>query len=418
MSGQLRILHFSTADMEGGSARSAWRIHTGLISRGHDSRMLVRSKSSSSDRVRSVAPTSSQRLLDRAGDWISRKSGLQYHFLPSSLATRRDPWLGAADIVQLFNTHGGYVSQGLLRHLGRSKPVVWRLSDLWPLTGHCAYPGDCEGWRSGCGNCPDLATYPPVSRDRTDYLWQEKRRMYAEFLELVMVAPSSWTARLVSESPLFTDREILRIPNGLDLAFYSPGNRSEARDRLGIPHDKILFIFNAHVAANNPRKGTHLLMEAMQALPEPDKVGLLVVGQGAEWWNGRIPQTAYPLGFLQSVEAVRTAYLAADAAVVPSTVENLPNSLLEAIACGLPAVAFDAGGMGDAVVDSETGFLANVGNVALFVEAMDRLRRDAAMRATMGAAARRLAEVEFDQAVEADRFEALYQRILERRHNG
>lgn len=412
MQRSLDVLHFSTADVEGGSARSAWRIHNGLLARGHRSHLLVRSKTSGSDLVRSVANGRFARFADRCADVVGQISGWQYLYVPSSGRLPRDPWVRGADLIQLYNTHGGYFSHRLLPLIVGDRPLVWRLSDLWPLTGHCAYPGDCERWRNGCGDCPNLESYPPVVRDTTHFLWDLKRDIYSKICRLVMVAPSSWTERLVRESPLFTGREVVRIPNGLDLTCFRPGDRGAARRRFGLPDDKVLLMFNAHVAADNPRKGTHLLIDALKALPNPEQVGLLVAGQGAEWWCGKVPQSVYPLGFLQSDEAIRDAYVAADMVVLPSTVENLPNSLLESMACGIPAVAFDVGGMRDAVVDGETGCLICAGDVPAFCSAMGSMVRNRSVRMDMGAASRVLAEREFDERVEAARFEALYLGLL------
>ena len=121
----LSIVHFSTADGEGGSARSAHRIHSALRRRGHRSRMLVKYRVLEDEDVDTVA--GSDRLLPR---------------------------------------------------LGRRAPIVWRLSDMWPMTGHCAYAGSCERWQAGCGRCPDLASYPAIGLDTTGFLWRQKRRLY------------------------------------------------------------------------------------------------------------------------------------------------------------------------------------------------------------------------------------------------
>ena len=137
----LSILHFSTADILGGSAKAALRLHNGLAARGHRSRMLVRHKQSADETIESVWPCGPARLWDRAWESFSTRSGLQYAYLPSSARALRHRWLGEADIVQLYNIHGGYLSPAALPHLSRQAPLVWRLSDIWPATGHCAYSG-------------------------------------------------------------------------------------------------------------------------------------------------------------------------------------------------------------------------------------------------------------------------------------
>ena len=408
----LNVVHFSTADIEGGSARSAWRLHSGLKARGHVSRMLVRSRYSDDPAVAVVSP-GLWRYADRVADAALQRLGLQYLALPSSLRLMRHPWLRDADIIQLFNTHGGFFSQPLLPMLGRDRPVVWRLSDLWPITGHCAYPGDCERWRTGCGNCPDLGAYPPISRDTTAYLWAQKKRCYQGLSKLTVVAPSSWTESAARASPLLEGVEILRIPNGIDVAAQRIG-REEARHALGIAASETVVLFSAHVAADNPRKGTHLLEEAMQMIGCDSDLTLLVLGQGAGSWEQRVPVRLRAVDYTDDHAKVRAINAAADLVVVPSTVENLPNTLLEAMAQSVPAVAFDIGGMKDAVVDGVTGVLVPRTQARALADGILALASAPETRQAMGQAARTLIETEFSQQAELQRFLALYERLLER----
>src|SRR4051794_6328025 len=134
--------------------------------------MLVGTKASDDPDVDTVHGGGARRLADRVADEAGARLGLQYLWYPSMARVLRHPWLRDADVVQLYNTHGGYFSHRLLPTLAARAPVVWRLSDMWALTGHCAYAGPCERWREGCGACPDLAAYPPLPRDTTALLWR------------------------------------------------------------------------------------------------------------------------------------------------------------------------------------------------------------------------------------------------------
>ncbi|HEV2761363.1 MAG TPA: hypothetical protein VGV38_00110 [Pyrinomonadaceae bacterium] len=134
----MNVLHISTTDNLGGSGRSAYRVHTGLRRLGVRSRMLVGTKATDDPEVDLIA---GRRLgkLDEAFNRLTGRLSWQYLFYPSSLALLRHPWLRAADVVQLYNTHGGYFSHTVLPLVSRRRAVVWRLSDMWPMTGHCAY---------------------------------------------------------------------------------------------------------------------------------------------------------------------------------------------------------------------------------------------------------------------------------------
>ena len=68
----------------------------------------------------------------------------------------KDGW----DILHLHNLHGDYFDLGALLQVGEKVPTVQTLHDCWQFTGHCAHPGNCERWKSGCGQCPHLAAIP------------------------------------------------------------------------------------------------------------------------------------------------------------------------------------------------------------------------------------------------------------------
>jgi glycosyltransferase involved in cell wall biosynthesis len=279
---------------------------------------------------------------------------------------------------------------------------------MWAVTGHCAYAGDCERWRTGCGACPDLDAYPPIARDTTASLWRVKQRAYARS-RLTVVAPSSWTERIARESPLLANVAVYRIPNGLDLSIFRPIEREAAREVLGLDPALKSILFVAHGASDNPRKGTHHLEAALNRLPAT--LQLIVVGHQGERWRGRVPQRVAALGMLRDDRILAAAYAASDVVVVPSTVENMPNSAIEAMACGRPVVGFDAGGMRDAVRPGETGLLVPVGDEAGLAAAIETILGEDHRRTRYGAAARRVAEAEFDAALQARRFAALYESL-------
>lgn len=410
----LSVVHFSTADREGGSARSAYRIHDGLRRRGHRSRMLVGHKITDDPDVDTVSGGSSLRRLDHVANSVTTRLGLQYQVVPSSNRLLRHPWLEKPDVIQLYNTHGGYFSHRFIPVLAQRAPIVWRLSDMWPMTGHCAYAGTCEKWRVGCGGCPDLSAYPPVGRDTTGYLWRQKQRLYRRS-RITVVAPSSWIEDIARSSPLFTDAAIVRIPNGLDQSIFRPLDRGAARSIFNLPYGKTALLFSAHVAGANPRKGTHLLEEALHRLGPRDDVMILVAGVGSEKWVGRVPQEVFPLGYLEDDRLLAAAYAAADIVLVPSAVENLPNSVIEAFSCSRPVVAFDVGGIKDAVRDGETGFLVPAGDAALFAQAVARLIDNKATQDEFGQRALHMANQEFSAEVQAARFEELYLSMAEGR---
>src|SRR3990172_11558351 len=130
-------------------------------------------------------------LLDRAGRVASDLTGLQDMLIPSSAWLHRHPWVRRADVLQFFNTWGGFVSFTALARLSSARPVVWWLSDQWLFTGHCVYTYDCDRWLTGCGTCPQVWGERSLPFDTSALLWRIKDRVYRR-ADLVIVAPSRW----------------------------------------------------------------------------------------------------------------------------------------------------------------------------------------------------------------------------------
>ncbi len=411
--GHLNIVHFSTSDREGGSARSARRISDHLQRLGHRSRMLVGYRSGVDPDTDTVHGGGVRRLADRLAEEATRRVGLQYFWYPSGRRVLRHPWVTSADVIQLYNTHGGYFSHRLLPALAAHAPLVWRLSDMWALTGHCAYSGRCDRWRTGCGACPDLATYPGLPRDTTRLLWRAKKSIYAR-ARPVIVAPSRWLEEIARESPLFAGLPVHRIPSGIDRSVFRPIPKPAARELLGLPPDARIVLYVAQVLDDNARKGSADAIAACHALKGRAAFDLAVLGSGGASWREKLPQTIHALGYVHDERLLAASYAAADLTIVPSRVENLPNSILESLACGTPVVAYDSGGIGDVVRHEETGLLARTGAREALADAMARLLADAALRERLSRNAVALIAKEFDAAREARAFADLFASLTSR----
>jgi glycosyltransferase involved in cell wall biosynthesis len=403
----LRILGFSTSDSEGGSARSARRIHRSLRALGHQSRLLVGSRVEDDTDVDTTHGGGVGRLADRIAEELTGRVGLQYQFYPSSRRVLAHPWLNDADAIQIYNTHGGYLTHRLLPRLAARAPVVWRLSDMWPVTGHCVYSGECQRWRTGCGQCPDLASFAPLPFDFTAPLWRQKRRLYATARPTI-VAPSRWIEQVARQSPLLRGCDVHHVPNGVDLETYRPIPRAAARQVLGLDPEAHIVLFTAHAIDHNPRKGDRQAIEALSRLAGTPGLTVLLLGVGGEAFAAAVPQPCVRLGFVRDERLLAAVYSAADLLLAPARVENLPNSLLEAMACGCPVVAFDVGGVSDAVTHLETGYLVPPGEVEGLVQGLRLGIGDDAVRERWRAAARQRIVRDFDAKIEASRFATIY----------
>jgi glycosyltransferase involved in cell wall biosynthesis len=396
----LNVLHISESDAAGGAARTAYKVHRGLNAGGHTSRMLVGRKVTDDPAIRRIKRNDAWRAADRAAGAVFDRLDLQYAVDPSSFGVARDPWFREADIVQLHNLHGSYFSYAALPTLTKRRPVVWLLQDQWAYTGHVAYSFDCERWRHGCGSCPYLSEYPRLKHDTTALLWRMKRAVYARS-RLTIIVPSRWMLELARASPLLSRFEMHRIPHGVETDVFRPLPKDEARRRLGLPEGRPLVLFSAS-DLNEPRKGLHLLEEALSRMDDPPLLALAGAGE--------IPKRVETvwLGSISDDEVLAQAYSAADVLAVPTIADALTQTAIESIACGTPCVSFDQGGVTD-VVTEETGYQARFGDVDDLARGLRVVLED---HDRYAARCREVAEEEFTVDLQVRRYVQLYEDVL------
>ena len=412
----LKVTHVSTADNLGGAARSAYRLHKGLLKVGHTSRMWVGYKSVESSEIHGYISESplGKRMLHRLVFELADCLCLQYVF-PWPLEVLNHPFVRSADIINLHNTHGNYFSHTLLPLLSKSHRIVWTLHDMWPLTGHCAYSYDCGRWKTGCGHCPILSDYPALPQDTTALLWRVKKWLYARS-DLTIVAPSRWLADLARQSPLLGRFNVHHIPYGLDLEVFSPLPQKIARELLGLPQGIPLILFGAQFLKER-RKGTTQFLDALRSLIHRDHYTGGVVTLGAGGSELELPRGLawFHLGSISDDRLLRAAYSAADVFVCASPVDNLPNTVLESLACGVPVVAFNIGGIPDMVSHLETGYLASPNDTTDLAAGIRLLLENRELGCRLGQSARRKAECEYGLTLQAKRYEDLYYSMLSER---
>lgn len=392
----MRILH-ATTHQDSGAGRAALRIHRAVRASGADSSVLALYASNPGLHVRIVAGL--QRRAERALLSLLGSAGGNYRSLgllgSSGAAKIRAE---RPDIVHL------HWIPGLLRIADLPAidcPVVWTFHDAWPILGVQHYD-DTRQPRSGI----DRWVF-----ERKQYLW----RNFAP----IIVAPSRWLAEEARRSPLFGARDVHVIPNPVDTALFHPQDRAEARARLGLPADRILLLHGAWNSATDRRKGFHVLTGALGQLASrghADKADLVVFGaSGSERVGGL---RTHWQGFIADDARLAALYSACDIVIIPSLQDNLPNILVEAMACGAAAVGSATGGIPDLIREGETGLLAPPGDASALSRQLERLLGDAALRARLGQGARRRVELACNERAVGAAYLELYRAALERRRPG
>lgn len=416
----MNVLHIGTSDNSGGAARAAFRLHLGLSRIGVSSHMLVGYQTESRPEIDHIPKRNNvfQKVVHAGFNMLEQKTGLQYLLLPWKRQFLTHPFTNKANVINLHNLHGGFFSYTILPALSQKAPIVWTLHDPWVMTGHCGYPSmfDCERWKTGCGECPALSDYPPIDHDTTAYLWRKKQRAY-HASDITVVAPTNWLADTARQSPLLNRFEIVRIPYGVDTEIFTPMSKIAARESVGLPKDAKIVLFSAH-GVENPRKGARYLVEALKKLSgDISNLLLVTIGDGKISGDelGRI--RTVPVSFVNDDSTLIRYYGASDVYALPTLADNMPNGILESMACGRPVVAFNTGGVPDMVTHNETGYLAAKGDVDELAHGLRMLLSEDASKINFGERAREVAEQKFGSTLQAERYRDLYEEVILRKSN-
>lgn len=413
----MNILQVNYYDTIGGAARIAWTLFRGYRERNHRSHLLVGEKLSDDP---DVAEIPNDRFRDPwAGFWTRAQRycdhQLHWRLLPGAariLAALTEPerWRNqrrgfddfcfpatrhllkltptAPDLMHLHNLHGSYFYFDLreLANLSRQIPTFVTLHDEWMMTGHCAYPIDCERWLSGCGKCPALSIYPAIRADGTARNMALKQAIYRNS-RLHIACPSRWLlerARASFLAPGMVDGRV--IPNGVDTAIFRPTDRQAARHSLGLPeHDQIV-LFVGHGMRANPFKDHATIRETFLKLiasRRAQPLRLICVGEQATREAYHEHAIDYP-GYVMDPDAMARYYAAADVYLHAAQSDNFPNTVIEASACGLPVVATAVGGISEQVMDGITGFLVGRADSDQMAAKAAQLLDAPALRAKLG----------------------------------
>jgi glycosyltransferase involved in cell wall biosynthesis len=318
---------------------------------------------------------------------------------------------------EIFNLHwiAGFIDyQAFFSSLDPHMPIVWTLHDMNAFTGGCHYDYGCGKYTEQCGACPQLG-----SNDKSDLsrrIWSRKRKSLGRIdsQRLHIVTPSRCLASQAKRSSLLGHFPVSVIPYGLDTDVFSPRDRSLARNALELPQDAYIILFVA-VSAATTRKGLTFLVKTLGKLAEMIDLHLISVGEERPNLDIQIPHLH--LGHIDNDRLLSLVYSASDLFVIPSLQDNLPNTVLEAMACGTPVVAFDIGGIPDMIQPDFTGSLVPLGDTTTFCEKMIHLLKDKALRSEMSDNCRRVALQNYDLSIQARGYVRLYSQMLQNRLN-
>lgn len=360
----MKILHINTTDIEGGAARAAYRLHKALLKKRLDSQMLVQTKNSDDNTIHTVYKTKLGKACSLLRPFFD---ALPLKCYKNRTKTLFSPaWFPFSKVLDRINelnpdvVHLHWICGGILpiEDLAKiKKPIVWTLHDMWAFTGG-EHIDEGQGHYLGkCGYSKVLGSKKENDLSRKG--WNRKNKVYSKMDKLLIISPSKWMHNEAKKSTLLKDKTHYLLPNVIDTNLFKPLEKKIARGLWRLSQDKKLILFGAMSATSDPNKGYDLLMKAIKFL-NGCNAEIVVFGSSKpinEQSLGNFKITY--VGRLHDDVSLITLYSCADVMVVPSKQENLPQTVTEAMACGVPVVAFNTTGIPTIIDHKINGYLAS-----------------------------------------------------------
>jgi glycosyltransferase involved in cell wall biosynthesis len=413
MKDKINFLHINASDIRWGASVAGYRLHRALLEKGYGSHILCGLKESQGVDTSSIMPGRFGYIPNALVGKFFNALGLQSFGYPSSFfirfSKRVKNW---ADVAVLRDLHWWYFSIGVLPWLAQEIPLIWRLPDMWALTGHCIYSYDCQKWTTGCGGCPYLYEYPGLRFDTTHFLWLRKKEIYKKLLgRLVFISPSRWLKKIIGQSPLTRDFRCEYIPSAVDLKIFRPGLKESSRAILGIGTEEKVIMFSSFKLTDK-RKGAKDIIEVINDLRNTldFTVTVLIAGYRGEELPFAADMKIIKVNFTREDRFLACCYNASDAYLCLSKADNLPNTLVEASACGLPIVTLDKGGCGEALENGKSGYIVKDNKEA--IDALRDILSDPTKQEEFSKNARRFAETNFSMDSQVSSYVKLSQELI------
>jgi len=410
---QLKIAHVSHNDSFGGADRAGFRIHKALIKESIDSIMFVNQSGSKDPSVHIPGGKISRlmkELRPRMGRFVDK-------FYDDKESEKSSPGIFSSswprflnqsdvDIVHLHWPHNEMMSVADISRI--KKPMVWTLHDMWAFCGAEHYTTSkryMEGYTKT--NRPDHESGLDINRLN----WKRKKRLWKK--PITVVGSSQWMADCASSSDLMKEWPVYSVKSAIDLDYWKPVNKSNARSLLGLPSDKPIILFGAIGGVEKTRKGFDLLKETLIMLYKSNfNLNLAVVGQQEPSESLEIGYEPFFMGHHYDDLSMKILYNASDAVIIPSRQDNLPNMGIEALACGVPVVAFDTCGLPDIVEHKKNGFLAKPFDTKELAEGIKWVVGNKDRSKTLSKDSRESAMNNFSEQITAKSYIKIYNELL------
>jgi glycosyltransferase involved in cell wall biosynthesis len=326
------------------------------------------------------------------------------------------PEIRAADVVNL-HWVAGFLNGGSVRRIVESgKPVVWTLHDQRAFTGGCHYTGGCDGFTRDCDACPQLQ---PALRETAQRTLRRSRSAVAG-LPITFVTPSEWLSRELQRGSLYDPdhHDVRVIPYDIDTGIFAPvADKRVVRRKLGLPIEGLAIALGS-VSLGEERKGARQAKAALERMVASlrdagyagDPPFVVTYGQGTLAPDG---VASHDLGS-HDESGVRDILNACDVYLTMTREDNLPNTVMEALACGIPVVGTRVGGVPDMVEHGAQGWLVDRDDSLAAGETLASLVQRPGALTAMGRAAREKCLHLYAPGTQGRRYGELFRSLAER----
>ncbi len=245
------------------------------------------------------------------------------------------------DIVHLHCINGFFCDIYSLLEFLKSNNIatVLTMHAEFMYTGNCAYAYDCEQWKKGCKNCPDLKqAINSINKKAPEKNWQKMYNAFSGFENLIVTGVSDWISERAKCSDILKGKSIFTVLNGLNTeAFNLNKETPEVIEELRRKNKKIILYVTPYFEDEN--KGGKWVLELAKRLKN-ENIQFVVAGSKTEEYN--IDNITF-LGRIESAEQLACYYAASDICLLTSKRETFSMVTAESLCCGTPIVGFEAG---------------------------------------------------------------------------
>jgi len=271
-------------------------------------------------------------------------------------------------LIHFHNLHGGYFDLSQVKSLSEIAPILHTYHDFWPITGHCAFPMQCQGFLEACTDCPDPMRYPAEKADKIPEQFKIKRTLL-NHPSIHSVFVSAYQSDIVAKATKLNDKFTV-IPNGINSKIFYQGNREENRKKLGLESSKTYVLLAGKFSETNPYRDYNAIIEVLNYFESKyPEVKFLWAG------NNRVGLLAerssvINLGEINDEQQMATVFRAADVLFHPSLADSQGLTVLEAIACGTPVLCYDLPSYRPNLNQQNSVFVADLSNFPAALEGM------------------------------------------------